>query len=77
MDVFETAKTVLATRSYQAKPIPADVVHRIVEAAWLTGSSINGQPWHFIVVEDRDTLKQLAALARTALGRGLVTSAKR
>jgi nitroreductase len=65
MDVFETVRTVLAVRLYQPKPIPADVVRRIVESAWLTGSSINGQPWHFIVVEDRDTLKQLATLARS------------
>ncbi len=65
MEVFETVRTVLAVRAYQPKPIPADVVRRIVESAWLTGSSINGQPWHFILVEDRDTLKQLAALART------------
>jgi nitroreductase len=26
----------------------------------LTGSSMNRQPWHFIVVENRDTLRQLA-----------------
>jgi nitroreductase len=31
----------------------------------LTGSSTNGQPWHFIVVENRDTLRKLGALART------------
>ena len=65
MDVFETVRTVLAVRAYQDKPIPAEVVRRIVESAWLTASSINGQPWHFIVVENRDTLKELGALART------------
>jgi nitroreductase len=26
---------------------------------------MNGQPWHFIVVENRDTLRQLGSLART------------
>ncbi len=65
MDVFETVRTVLAVRAYQDKPIPADVVRRIVESAWLTASSRNGQPWHFIVVENRETLKKLGALART------------
>ncbi|MGD0879369.1 MAG: nitroreductase family protein [Anaerolineales bacterium] len=65
MDVFESVRTVLAVRAYQDKPIPADVVRRIVESAWLTASSINGQPWHFIVVENHDMLKKLAALART------------
>jgi nitroreductase len=65
MDVFETVRTVLAVRAFQDKPIPADVIHRIVESAWLTGSSRNGQPWHFIIVENRDTLKQLGQLAPT------------
>jgi nitroreductase len=65
MDVFETVRTVLAVRAFQPKPIPVQVIHRIVESAQLTGSSINGQPWHFIVVENQDTLKQLGKLARS------------
>jgi nitroreductase len=65
MEVFEAVRTALAVRSYQDKPVPSDVVRRIVEAGRLTGSSMNGQPWHFIVVENRDMLRQLGALART------------
>jgi nitroreductase len=65
MDVFNTIQTVLAVRAYQDKPIPAELVRKIVESAWLTASSMNGQPWHFIVVEKRDTLKKLGELART------------
>lgn len=65
MEVFETVQTVLAVRSYQDKAVPPEVVRRIVEAGRLTGSSMNGQPWHFIVVENRETLRQLGALART------------
>lgn len=65
MEVFEAVRTVLAVRNYQDRPIPADTVRRIVEAGRLTASSMNGQPWHFIVVEDRDALKQLGALARS------------
>jgi nitroreductase len=65
MEVFEAVRTVLAVRTYRDKPVPPDVVRRIVEAGRLTASSMNGQPWHFIVVESRDTLHQLGALART------------
>jgi len=65
MQVFDAVRTVLAVRNYQDKPVPPDVVRRIVEAGRLTASSRNGQPWHFIVVENRDTLRQLGALART------------
>jgi nitroreductase len=52
-------------RSFLDKPIPPDVVRKIVEAAHLTASSRNGQPWHFIVVEDHSTLKQLGQLVKT------------
>ena len=65
MEVFEAVRTVLAVRGYQDKPVPPDVIRRIVEAARLTASSMNGQPWHFVVVEKRDTLRQLGALVRT------------
>jgi nitroreductase len=65
MEVFDAVRTVLAVRHYQDKPVPAEVVRRIVEAGRLTGSSMNRQPWHFIVVESGDTLRQLGGLAKT------------
>lgn len=63
MEVYDAVRTVLAVRAYQDKTLPPDLVQRIVEAGWLTGSSMNRQPWHFLVVENRDTLRQLGALA--------------
>ena len=65
MEVFEAVRTVLAVRSYKETPVPPDVIRRIVESGRLTGSSMNGQPWHFIVVQDRETLRQLGRLARS------------
>ncbi|NJN94947.1 MAG: nitroreductase [Anaerolineales bacterium] len=65
MEIFEAVQTVLAVRSYQATPLPAEAVRRIVEAGRLTGSSMNGQPWHFVVVENRETLQKLGALAQS------------
>jgi nitroreductase len=65
MEVFDAVRTVLAVRSYQDKPIPRETVKRIVEAGRLTASSMNGQPWHFIVVENRDMLRQLGGMLRT------------
>jgi len=65
MDTFEAVRTVLAVRAFQEKPVPAEVKNRILESARLTGSGSNQQPWHFILVEGRAELQQLAALART------------
>jgi nitroreductase len=63
MDVVEAIRTLLAVRNYRDTPIPDDVVRRIVEAGRLTGSGMNRQPWHFIVIRDRDMLRRLGALA--------------
>lgn len=65
MDVFEAVRTVLAVRKYQDKPVPAEIIRQIVEAGHLTASSQNGQPWHFIVIQKRDTLRQIGALAHS------------
>ncbi|HYN89592.1 MAG TPA: nitroreductase family protein [Ardenticatenaceae bacterium] len=65
MEVFEATRTLLAVRQYQDRPIPEEVIRRIVEAGRLTGSSKNGQPWHFVVVQNRETLQEFGVLART------------
>jgi len=65
MEVYKAVRTALAVRSYLDKAVAPDVIRRIVEAGRLTGSAMNSQPWHFIVVEDRDTLRRLGELART------------
>lgn len=65
MDTYETIRTVLAVRAFRDTPLPEELVHEIVEAGRLTASSINGQPWHFIVVRERETLRRLGSLART------------
>jgi nitroreductase len=64
-DVFETVRTALAVRDYKDQAVPKDLVHRIVEAGRLTASSMNGQPWHFVVVQQRERLRELGALVRT------------
>jgi nitroreductase len=65
MEVFDAVRTVLAVRQFQEKPVPEPLVHQIVEAGHLTASSRNGQPWHFIVVENKETLRKLGALVLT------------
>lgn len=62
MDVFEAVRTLLAVRSYQKKPIPDALVRRIVEAGRLTGSGMNRQPWHFVVIRDPESLRRLGAM---------------
>jgi nitroreductase len=63
--VFEAVRTVMAVREYEDRELPADVVRRIVEAAQLTASASNVQPWHFVLVRKREALRKLGSLVRT------------
>ncbi len=65
MEVFDVVRTVLAVRQFQEKPVPEALVRQIVEAGRVTASSMNGQPWRFIIVQNKETLRRLGALART------------
>jgi len=65
MEAFEAVRTLLAVRRYQDRPIPESIIKMIVEAGRLTGSAMNLQPWTFIVVQDRQMIMRLGALARS------------
>lgn len=59
---LDPIRRVSQIRQYAPEPVPDDVVERLLELARWTGSSKNGQPWHFIVVRDTQRLQKLAAL---------------
>jgi nitroreductase len=65
-DMIDRLRTVRQIRQYSSETLPPDVLKQILQTARWTGSSRNTQPWHFIVVSDKQILAKLAAL-RTAI----------
>lgn len=59
MDVFEAVKTRRSIRKYADKPVEKDKLSKVLEAARLSPSANNNQPWEFIVVSDKNTRKSL------------------
>jgi nitroreductase len=47
-------------RKYKDTPIPKEQIVQILEAARIAPSASHRQPWHFIVVENKETIKKLA-----------------
>jgi len=62
MPVFDAIFGLRATRVYEARPLPAELLARILEAATRACSSGNTQPWEFVVVTDRDVKRELKAV---------------
>ena len=60
--VIEEIRTVRQARQYQPDPVPPEVLDLLLEVARWTGSSRNTQPWHLIVVTDKDLLRDLSQL---------------
>ena len=65
MEVLEAIHTVLAVRQFRDQAVPEPIITHILEAGRLTASGGNRQLWQFIVVQHRDTLRQLGALVKT------------
>ncbi|MCE2501878.1 MAG: nitroreductase family protein [Dehalococcoidia bacterium] len=62
MDVFNCIRTRRTVRDFKPDPVPNAIIHKILQAARWAPSSSNTQPWHFIVVKDRDTIAELGRI---------------
>lgn len=60
--MIDMLRTVRQIRQYAPEPVPDEAVAKLLEVARWSGSSKNGQPWHFIVVTDRDALRRISEL---------------
>jgi nitroreductase len=55
-------KKVRQARQYKPDRVPEDVLNELLEVARWTGSSRNTQPWHFIVIDDKDQLRRISRI---------------
>jgi nitroreductase len=60
METWEAIRARRNVRTYQDRPIPPGDLDRILEAAWRTPSSMNEQPWDFVVCTQHEALRGLA-----------------
>ena len=52
MDFESLQRQRKSCRSFAPKPVPRDLLTRLVDTARLSPSACNSQPWHFIVVDE-------------------------
>ena len=57
-------KSLKATRAYRPEPIKEDHLNEILQAGRWTGSSLNAQPWTFVVVTHGATKAALSKVGR-------------
>ncbi|MFZ5819032.1 MAG: nitroreductase family protein [Chloroflexota bacterium] len=81
MNVSEAIRMKRAVRQFQDQPLPGEVVRAILNAGRRSQSSKNTQPWHFVAIQDKTTLKALSQcgtwaghLSGAALGVAILTT---
>jgi len=65
MDIDDTIRGRRSIRKYRKGDIARPVIEDILDLARHAPSSMNGQPWHFIVVRDEGTKKGLVEIKNT------------
>ena len=59
MKFLDLAKLRYSSRNYKNKTVEKEKLNIVLEAARIAPSAANKQPWHFIVVEEKEKLKKL------------------
>ncbi|MFI5385218.1 MAG: nitroreductase family protein [Fimbriimonadales bacterium] len=70
MEVREAIRERRAVRDYTDQPVSEEAIRELIEAATLAPSAVNGQPWAFAVVQDRDVLKRISDRSKLLLLHG-------
>jgi len=70
--VINNIMTRTSVRSYTDKPVEEEKIETLLRAGMAAPSAVNKQPWHFIVVNDKAVLNQIASLTPNA---GMAASA--
>jgi len=61
IDIIRSRRSV---REFQDRPIEDDLIANILDAGRWAPSGLNNQPWHFVVVRDREIAGTLAGCTR-------------
>ncbi len=65
MDALEAILSRRVQRAFSDKAVTREQLSKIVEAGRHAMSARNLQPWNFVVIQNRDTLKEIGALCST------------
>ena len=65
MEVYECLQSRRTVRQFKPVPVPETTLATILNAARWAPSSRNEQPWHLVVVRNREKLAQIGQIAGT------------
>ena len=64
MELLEGLATRRSIRSYTDEPVTREQLREIIRLGTMAPSGMNNQPWRFVTIQDRETLRKLSQLTR-------------
>lgn len=59
MNVLEAILSRRSIRKYTNEPVSIDEITELIKYAMFAPSAVNKQPWHFIIIDDRNVLEKI------------------
>ena len=59
MDFYEAVRSRRSVRDFTNEPVPEDVLMRIIEAAYKAPANDHFTDWHFVIVQDKEVMRQV------------------
>ncbi len=66
MSTFEDILGRRSIRKYRKDPVSNQMITELLEAAMAAPSAGNQQPWHFIVIKEKETLEEIPKMNKNA-----------
>ena len=63
---YQTILSRTSVRAYTDQKVEKDKIEKLLRAAMAAPTAVNKQPWHFVVIEDKHVLEQIAEEIPTA-----------
>ncbi len=67
--VIDSIKSRRSVRKFKEKPVPKEIIDKILEAGRFAPSALNMQPWKFIVIQDKALIEEMFSIAKKRLTR--------
>jgi nitroreductase len=62
MDALEAIFTRRSVRRFDDRPVPEELIQKLLAAAMRAPSARDAQPWQFVVIDDRSMLAEIAEI---------------
>jgi nitroreductase len=67
MDYWELLRERRSVRNFQDRPVPTELIEEMLRETVHAPSAMNGRPWEFVIVQDREWIQKISDESKASL----------